>query len=358
MLKRVFVALGLLMSVLSAASSPALALEVGDAAPSIAGKVNWLRGEPISEFKEGEVYVLDFWAVWCGPCIASIPHINELQQQYKDQRVNVIGMAVWPRPNQKSSATKDFIAKREDMNYRVAEDIGNQVGKSYMEAANQNGIPTVMVIDRAGKLAWIGHPMSGLDEVLAKVVAGTFDVGAAKNEAKRRAEVAQKSIPLRREFDQAMQAQNWERVIELSDQLLALDAEGFAQAGLYKYFVLVTQMKKREEASRWGATLANETLKGQPDALNSLAWLIATNESIPDAERDYALALTAAQSACEGSQWKDPSIIDTLARVLAGKGDFAQAVAAQEKALALAPEGEREAYQRALDEYKSKAASN
>ena len=56
------------------------------------------------------------------------------------------------------------------MNYTVAVDPNGKVGEGYMGAFNQRGIPTAFVIDGNGKIAWIGHPMGGLDEVLENVV--------------------------------------------------------------------------------------------------------------------------------------------------------------------------------------------
>lgn len=359
MLKRLIGLTALLFAALGVAAAPASALEIGDPAPPLAGKVDWLRGEPVSEYKAGEVYVLDFWAVWCGPCIQSIPHLAELQKEYADKKVNVIGLAIWPRGNQRADATENFIAKREDMAYRIAEDIQGQTAKAYMEAAGQNGIPTVMVVDQKGRIAWIGHPMGGLDDVLAKIVSGDFDVTAAKEEADRRASVVQRSIPIRRAFDQALQSRNWEQVVKHADELMALDSEAFAQAGLYKYHLLLTQLDRPEEAAAWGRTLLNEKLADQPDALNSLAWLISTNGDIAKKNaRDIELAKAAAERACTQTDWEDASVIDTLAKVYAVEGNYSKAVEVQTKAVGAASSEDKDSYTQTLDEYKAKAAGN
>src|SRR6266850_5799531 len=75
-------------------------LKIGDPAPKLqAGK--WVQGEPVKEFENGKVYIVEFWATWCGPCRVSIPHLNELYQKYKDKGIVVIGQDVWEQDEDK-----------------------------------------------------------------------------------------------------------------------------------------------------------------------------------------------------------------------------------------------------------------
>ena len=52
-------------------------LTIGDPAPSIK-TAKWLKGTPLPTFEKGKLYVIEFWATWCHPCIENIPHLTEL----------------------------------------------------------------------------------------------------------------------------------------------------------------------------------------------------------------------------------------------------------------------------------------
>src|SRR5438105_2768393 len=105
-----------------AAAAPAATLKVGDPAPPI--KVaGWAKGEPVKQFEKGKVYVVEFWATWCGPCRQSIPHLTELSKKYKG-KVTFTGVSVWENPRGQAAVyvpkVKSFVNEMgEKMAYNV-----------------------------------------------------------------------------------------------------------------------------------------------------------------------------------------------------------------------------------------------
>ncbi|GJQ28572.1 MAG: hypothetical protein HBSAPP03_04560 [Phycisphaerae bacterium] len=145
-------------------TAPAITLKVGDKAPSLSVD-SWIKGQPVSGLEAGKVYAVEFWATWCGPCIANIPHLNQIQKDRPD--LTVIAVAASERPPAKGQPDKrlpdlqNFVrGKGNGMNYRVAYDAGGVMSSTWMRAAGQNGIPCAFVVDSESKIAWIGHPGS------------------------------------------------------------------------------------------------------------------------------------------------------------------------------------------------------
>jgi thiol-disulfide isomerase/thioredoxin len=282
---------------------PALATELGDAAPAL--KVEkWLKGDAVDlqAGKGKNVYVVEFWATWCGPCKKAIPHLTELQKKYKDQGVIIVGVSV---DEDKVKKTRDKVAefvekKGDEMAYAVAlDDKDRSTNKVYMEEFKAEGIPTAFIVDKSGKLAWMGHP-SELDETLPQVLDGKWDVEKAKKADKeRRVEAAKREK---------------------------------AEAALQKYFEAVSADTKPDGLDK----LNEETLAAVgKDAmlLNALGWGILDNPGVKHRDLKFALKVAkAAYDACEG---KDPAIVDTYARGLWDNGQKKEAIEYEKKAIAL-----------------------
>lgn len=103
------------------------------------------NGAPVSwaDFA-GKVVLLDFWATWCPPCRAMIPGMVELQTQYADQGLVVVGLSL---DHQGADVVRRF-AERFGVNYQLVmgdNDVANAFGGIH-------GIPTSFLIDRQGRI--------------------------------------------------------------------------------------------------------------------------------------------------------------------------------------------------------------
>ena len=154
-------------------------LNIGDYAPPLRVS-KWIKGAPVQRFEKGHVYVLEFWATWCKPCIAAMPHLSALAYEYKD-RVTILGIDIYEKKATTLEKVKDFVnSMGHRMDYSVATEDSNFTVADWLEATGEknNGIPRTFVVNVGGRLAWIGHPKD-LDEVLPKIVNNTWDVKEA-----------------------------------------------------------------------------------------------------------------------------------------------------------------------------------
>ncbi len=159
---------------------PAPTLKIGDPAPALTA-TKWLQGNVVKVFEPGKTYVVEFWATWCGPCIVMMPHLSDMQQQYKDKGVTFIGYSAQDKNNSEAKVTA-FVQKRgPKLKYTFAYADDRNTYDTWMKAAGRSGIPCSFVVDQTGKIAYIGHPMY-LDVVLPQVVARTWKGQASADE--------------------------------------------------------------------------------------------------------------------------------------------------------------------------------
>ena len=358
-------ALGLaLVPAVSPATTPALAaqeqkaktpsLKVGDLAPALTIE-KWVKGAPVPAFEKGKVYLVEFWATWCGPCIASMPHISELQKKYKDQGFTVIGVTSADKRNTLEKVEKMVADKGDGMGYTVAWDKERTTNEAFMRAAEQDGIPCSFLIDHNGYVAYIGHPM-GIDATLADVLAGKHDLKALAEKFAKAKELEAKANSIQMEMNTAARAKDWDKMLQLCDQLIALDAAQFGGAAATKFRILAVEKKDTTTAFAYAREVLAGFGKNDANVLNALAWTMVDPDH-PLAQTDAKLAIQMAARAAEITERKNGAILHTLARAHFANGELDQAIAIQTEAVAL-----DKSLQTALDEYKaakeSKKAGN
>jgi len=114
----------------------------GNAAPEFS--VTDIDGKKLSlSDYRGKVILLDFWATWCTPCRAEIPHFVEMQQKYGPQGFQVVGISM----DDDAKPVKEFY-RQFNMNYPVA--VGDD--KLAQSFGGVLGLPVNFIIDREGRI--------------------------------------------------------------------------------------------------------------------------------------------------------------------------------------------------------------
>ena len=136
---------------------------------------NWIQGEGPTAFEPGKVYVFECWATWCPPCIALIPHVNELHKKYHDKGLRVHGMS-WENETEK---VKKFVKGRgEGMSYPIGIAVeGSPFEKEFLTAAGVESIPHAFVV-KDGKLLFGTDASRLTDSLIEMTLSG--DEGAKK----------------------------------------------------------------------------------------------------------------------------------------------------------------------------------
>jgi thiol-disulfide isomerase/thioredoxin len=124
---------------------------------------------------KGKVVVVDFWATWCGPCVAEMPNMKKLYAEYKDKGVEFVGVSLdQPKDEGGLDALKQFVEKNEIGWPQYYQGAGWD--SDFSGSWGINSIPAVFVIDAEGNLHSTearGRLESMIPELLKKRDAGT-----------------------------------------------------------------------------------------------------------------------------------------------------------------------------------------
>ena len=310
--------ISLLMPTVEAQETKALKpLVIGDQLPAIGKRVTWLKGDEVGSFAKGKVYVIDLWATWCAPCIEMMPHTSDIADRYAKHGVEIIGLALDPGS---ATTTKQFVETNATlMRYAICEDIDGQMKTEYMARTGTAGIPTVLIINKDGILAWTGHPknMSG---PLAEIVLETYDLAAAKQTLNRHG-TALGNIPKtpassgktdkphpprgtdRDALRNIFERKDGDAMVELASSMMGnkarlVNALGIKGKGLY-------HQGNFEEAESTFNSICNESGEFKTQVLCGVAeFLVMQYRDNPD--RNLTLAISLAEAAVAnrtGQQW-------------------------------------------------------
>jgi thiol-disulfide isomerase/thioredoxin len=344
-----------------AAAEPSLT--VGSKAPALDIEHYLQEDDPrVTDFQDGSVYVVEFWATWCGPCIASMPHLADLQNKYRNEGVQIVSISNEPLDEVEAKMQESYPGKEVSFAevtapYTLTTDPDMSSHKAYMEAAEQRGIPSSFLVGKTGLIEWIGHPAE-LDEPLAAVVDGSWDREAFKKkmEQKQRFEEAiQQFAQLagRGEYEQA-------RTL-LEEQLASVEDEELKSRWqmVRHQFNLMTGEGTQEDYAFYREQLASR--RGNPAAVYQLAMalygMVQNGGDIGPLTGEVVKALEQEVATVEQANIK-AAIQEAIARLYSVDDKLEQAIAAQEQAVAMSQDLSRSQQKRMelfLSELKSKA---
>ena len=136
---------------------------IGKAAPEFSAKD--LDGNPISlKDYRGKIVLLDFWAVWCGPCVGEMPNVKKVYEEYHDRDFDIIGISL----DTSEEKLRSFIRDREIPWRQIFSGKGwdSPVSRMYGIRA----IPAPWLIDRDGRVISTRARGSRLEQLVAEAV--------------------------------------------------------------------------------------------------------------------------------------------------------------------------------------------
>jgi thiol-disulfide isomerase/thioredoxin len=307
-------------------------LRIGDSAPALKYS-KWIKGEPVTSFDGDQLYVLEFWATWCGPCKAAMPHLTQLQKEYEG-KATFIGVDVWEHHGDESKSYESYLPAIEkfvkgneaNMGYSVIADNNDEfMANNWLKAAGLNGIPATFII-KNHKIIWTGHPIL-LDTTLPKIIDGSYDMKAYKTAYEEKSEKSRKQVeemtaavtPIK----EAIKAKDYKKAFELMDSAKAKVPILKISLDYMKFTTLLKEVSEKEAiafAETWqkgfksAPTYVVNAVQGE-DGLSKTTYLWAAKN-------------------CESSgQESNPVLFHMLAACYAKANDYKNAVINEEKAV-------------------------
>lgn len=318
--------------------------------------------------KSDKVYVVEFWATWCPPCIASMPHLSKTQLKYADKGVQIISVSdedleTVEKFLEQEVPKKEITYAELTKNYCLTVDPDGSVYNDYFRAAGQSGIPCAFIVGKEGFVEWIGHPME-MDKPLAEVLDGKWDRDAYAVKVKEEQAAEAAMMKVQRQIDKKMQSiqakieeGEAEEGVKMLDELIADEEFAAAKPTLEQMREQIVIMYIGGAEGVKGLKALVEKNKDNPEMLNQVAWTLFEKHTEEPLDADMFAAATEAAEMAVKADPENGAVLDTLAHYLHANGDLDRAIEIQEQAVKHAggQEAEIEPFLEQLKAEKAKA---
>lgn len=311
-------------------------ITIGDKVPELKYS-KWIKGTPIKKFEKGRLYLFEFWATWCGPCIASMPHLSEFAREHKD-KATIIAVNIWEGSHGSDGKKYDsylpkvtrFVNNMKDkMDFNVIMDNNDEhMGNNWMKAAGQGGIPCTFIV-RDGILLWMGHPVE-LDSVVDVVSDKNYDVAAARKaylDKEKKSDSANDGFTkVFKAYEAAVAEKNYSKAIEILD---AGSAENPQMAGTFGYFKFQTLLEHVSEDS--AMKFVRPWQETKPGYVGSTGGVIVSKKGLSKETYQYGIELV--KTLLDNPQMPPSTAYKMMAAGYANMGDYQMAVETLQKGI-------------------------
>ncbi|HEY4195212.1 MAG TPA: TlpA disulfide reductase family protein [Mucilaginibacter sp.] len=310
-------------------------IPIGSQAPVIKGG-RWLKGTPFSTYEKGKVYVVEITSRHCSPCAASIPHLTYISEKYKGQ---VIVLSIYLSENggyglpeadtTYISAVNNYVkGNGKKMDFSVVVD--DPVETLYKSWGNVSGTPTAFLINKLGKIEWIGSPLDiNFEDNIKHMLAGDFNPVEAK-------QVQEKVLEGRAKFLDAWKNKNYATTLKIIDSLIQIEKVDYTRGDMLSEKFMVLLDSNESAAYVFAAQYLNNG-SNDGELLFEMASQIryrATIKSLKNPNWSLAIALMEKASSINKDKNMFASFNIYKAEIYAAMGNYKKAVEKQKEALA------------------------
>lgn len=170
-----------LISSISFSQSFEMSLKVGDKLPPLTF-THYHLNEPKNKNFDKKFKVLEFWATWCAPCLEAVPHLNELQEKFNQQK-NLVFISITDETPQKVQNTlkripfKSIVVSDVNKNIHLAAKVAKKIDNSGPMIIS---VPRTILVDDQNIVRWVGYPKELNEKILHDFLEGKYSISHEK----------------------------------------------------------------------------------------------------------------------------------------------------------------------------------